>query len=288
MERRPKRRWVGWVLTGAVLWVTIVLTMVWFEESLIFFPDPYPSGNWDVDAVARGTGVGIEDCHFTATDGTKLHGWWSRPLDADPGHGPVLLWFHGNAGNLAHRADTVLLLSKIPAQVFIVGYRGYGRSEGSPDEDGLYLDARAAWRYLTDERGVAPERIVILGVSLGGAVAVDLARDVDCAGLIVQSSFTSVPEMASHHYPFVPGVLVRTRMDSVSKIAEVSCPVLVSHSPADEVVPFEHGRRLFEAARGDKEFFELSNVGHNETWLFGADAYLKKIRDFLIHCGSTG
>jgi hypothetical protein len=196
----------------------------------------------------------------------------------------VLLWFHGNAGNLAQRADVMLLLARIPAQVVIVDYRGYGRSEGRPNEKGLYRDARAAWSYLTEESGVEPGRIVLYGVSLGGAVAVDLATTADPAGLILQSSFTSVPDMAAEHYAFVPRWMIRTRMDSLAKIGAVTCPVLVAHSTADEVVPFDHGRRLFEAARGDTRFFEIDGAAHNETWMMGGGEYLAAIREFLVRC----
>jgi len=288
--QRPHKRpwWVRLLITGVVLWATIVITMVIFEESMIFFPDHDPSGFWDVEAISSGTGTAVEECFFTTDDGERLHGWWCRP--ETPGAAAsataemVLLWFHGNAGNLSQRAGLMLELARIPAQVFIVDYRGYGRSTGRPNEQGLYRDSRAAWRYLRDDRGVDADRIVILGKSLGGAVAVDLAAEVDPAGLIVESSFTSVPEMAARHYPFIPRWLVRTKMDSLSKIGRVSSPVLVIHSPADEVVPFAHGARLFQAASGDKQFFEVTGAGHNELWLVGGSDYFNTLREFLLHC----
>jgi fermentation-respiration switch protein FrsA (DUF1100 family) len=196
----------------------------------------------------------------------------------------VLLWFHGNAGNLAHRADLMLELARLPAQVFIVDYRGYGRSDGRPSEEGLYRDARAAWRYLRDQGGVEADRIVILGKSLGGAAAVDLAAEVSPAGLILESSFVSVPEMAARHYPFIPRWFVRTKMDSLSKIERVRCPILVIHSPDDEIVPYEQGRRLFEAAGGDKRFLEVPGAHHNELWLVGGADYLRALREFLLDC----
>jgi hypothetical protein len=280
--------WVRLAISAVALWATIIITMVIFEESMIFFPDPYPSGNWDVEAVARGSGTSVEDCFFEASDGIRLHAWWCRPDGAgavvQPTSEMVLLWFHGNAGNLAHRADLMLELARLPAQIFIVGYRGYGRSEGRPTENGLYRDARAAWRYLRDQGGVEADRIVILGKSLGSAVAVDLAVEVEPAGLIVESGFSSIPEMAAHHYPFVPRWLVRTKMDSLSKIGRVHCPIMVIHSPADEIVPYEHGRRLFEAAGGDKRFLEVPGAHHNELWLVGGADYLRALREFLLDC----
>jgi len=288
VERPPKHRWVRFPVSVGLLCGTILLAMVVFEESLIFFPDPYPSGEWDTAAVGARTGTIIRDQYFTADDGTRLHGWWCETTDPALQKAPtsdmVLLWFHGNAGNLAHRVDMMVDLVSIPAQVFIVDYRGYGRSGGRPSEGGLYLDGEAAWRLVTEERGVPKDRIALFGKSLGGAVAIDLATRVDPAGVIVQSSFTSVPAMAAHHYPFVPRWLLRTRMDNLAKIGKVECPLLVIHSPADEVVPYEHGRQLFGAARAEKRFFEVAGAGHNETWLVGGAEYLLTIRDFLFDC----
>ncbi len=268
---------------------TIVFGMVWLEESMIYYPTRYPDGPWDTAALLGASGASVEDCFFSAEDGVALHAWWYRPPAAVADRetaAMVLLWFHGNAGNLSYRADMILRLGELPAQVFIVDYRGYGRSAGTPSESGLYRDGSAAWRYLTAARAVPPSRVVVLGKSLGGAVAVELASRVEPAGLIVQSSFTSVPDMASHHMPFVPRALIRTRMDSLAAIRRVRCPKLFIHSPADEVVPYELGRRLFEASPGPKRFHEVAGAGHNETWLVGGDAYLAAIRTFLAECAA--
>lgn len=263
------------------IFATMILLMALFERSLIFFPTRYPDGLWDTEAVARGSGCVIDDHFFEAGDGVRLHGWWCRRIDAPPDE-PVLLFFHGNAGNLSHRADLLIeLATRTPASVFVVGYRGYGRSQGRPSEDGLYLDARAAWKHLTEENGVGADRIVIFGKSLGGAVAVDLAMDVAAAGLIVESSFTSIAEMAGAHYPFVPKFMIRTRMDSVGKITGVSCPKLFVHSRDDRVVPYRLGRALYEAAPEPKRFHEVIGSGHNETWIVGGDAYFEALSEFV-------
>jgi fermentation-respiration switch protein FrsA (DUF1100 family) len=267
--------------TALAIFATMILLMALFERSLIFFPTRYPDGMWDTEAAARGSACVIEDHYFTAGDGTRLHGWWCRRLDARPDD-PVLLFFHGNAGNLSHRADLLIeLATRTPASVFIVGYRGYGRSEGRPKEAGLYLDARAAWTHLTEVSGVGADRIVIFGKSLGGGVAVDLAMEAPAAGLIVESSFTSIPDMAGAHYPFVPKFLVRTQMNSVVKIPYVSMPKLFIHSRDDRVVPFRLGRALFEAASGAKRFHEVVGAGHNDTWLVGGDEYFGALSQFV-------
>jgi fermentation-respiration switch protein FrsA (DUF1100 family) len=259
----------------------MILVMAWFEKSLIFFPTRYPDGFWETEAVARGSGCVIEDHFFTAEDGVSLHGWWCRRIDSPP-NAPVLLFFHGNAGNLSHRADLLIqFATRTPAEVFVVGYRGYGRSEGRPDEEGLYLDARAAWDHLASSNGVAADRIVIFGKSLGGAVAVDLATQVEAAGLIIESSFTSIADMAGAHYPFVPKFVIRTRMDSASKIPAVTCPKLFIHSKADRVVPYRLGRALFDAAAEPKRFYEVVGAGHNETWLVGGEPYFSALATFV-------
>jgi hypothetical protein len=266
---------------GIAIFATMILLMALFERSLIFFPTRYPDGFWDTEAVARGSGCVIEDRFFSTEDGVRLHGWWIRRI-AGGDDDPVLLFFHGNAGNLSHRAEMLFeLVTRVPARVFVVGYRGYGRSEGRPSEDGLYQDARAAWRHLTGEGGVPPDRIVIFGKSLGGAVAVDLATDVEPAGLIVESSFTSIPDMAGKHYPFVPKFLIRTRMNSVAKIPTISCPKLFIHSKADRVVPYALGWKLYEAASEPKRFYEVLGAGHNETWIVGGSAYFDAVGKFV-------
>jgi fermentation-respiration switch protein FrsA (DUF1100 family) len=284
---RPRTLLRHLAVSTAVLFATIVVTMSIFERSLIFFPTRFPDGEWDAQVVSRGSGCTIEDCFFSAADEVRLHGWLCRreEISEGIGTGATVLWFHGNAGNLSDRADLLLqLAARLPAEVMIIDYRGYGRCGGRPSEAGLYRDARAAWRYLVEERGVAPGAIVIFGKSLGGAVAVDLATEVDAAGLIVESSFTSVPAMATHHYPFVPPFLVRTRMDSLSKISSIHCPKLFVHSRADEVVPFTLGCELYEAAPEPKTFFEIEGAAHNETAVVGGTAYFEALSKFIATC----
>ena len=269
------------IAIGLAIFATMILLMALFERSLIFFPTRYPDGFWDTEAVARGSGCVIEDRFFSAGDGVRLHGWWIRRVGGGDDD-PVLLFFHGNAGNLSHRAELLFeLATRVPARVFVVGYRGYGRSEGRPSEDGLYRDARAVWRHLTVEDGLPPDRIVIFGKSLGGAVAIDLATEVEPAGLIVESSFTSIPDMAGKHYPFVPKFMIRTRLNSLAKIRTISCPKLFIHSKADRVVPYALGRKLFEAAPEPKLFHEVLGAGHNETWLVGGNTYFDALTEFV-------
>jgi hypothetical protein len=203
----------------------------------------------------------------------------------------VLLWFHGNAGNISYRLDMIRMLAAIPVEIFIVDYRGYGRSEGTPTEAGLYLDARAAWNYLAGERATAPERIIIFGKSLGGAVAVDLAsqlesEQIEPAGLIVQSSFTSAADVAAEVLPIFPRMFLHTRMDSINKIKRIRSRKLFIHSRADEVIPFTLGYKLYEAAPEPKEFYEVRGAPHNSTYIVGGKSYLDRLRSFVQSCAS--
>ena len=263
---------------------------VLFEEKLIYFPEKYPGGMWEVLKLSASEGKivpEIEDVSFSANDGVKLHGWYCAPGRIQDGSidpikaDMVLLFFHGNAGNITYRYDMIRMLMTLPVKVFIIDYRGYGKSRGRPSEKGLYLDARAAWDYLINQRRVSSEHIIIFGKSLGGAAAVDLSTRVKPAGLILQSSFTSVPDMARTIIPIFPTFLLRTKMDSIGKISAIDCPKLFIHSPADEIVPYRLGRRLFEAANEPKQFYEVQGAPHNETYLVGGEAYLDVVRSFV-------
>ena len=282
----------GWLSVRIILLLAtgLVAFVMLFEDRFIYFPSKYPEGDWNIEKLqARRVGEGspkIEDVWMTAADGVRLHGWYCTPQQDEAAQsspsasGMTLLWFHGNAGNLTHRYPVIERLLEQRISVFIIDYRGYGRSEGSPSEEGLYTDARAAWDYLANERKVPHANIILFGDSLGGAVAIELATKVNPAGLIVQSSFTSIKEMAAQVMPFLPTFILRTKMDSINKIGRVGCPKLFIHSPADEMVPYRLGRQLFDAASPPKEFYEVQGASHNETDMVGGRAYFETIGEF--------
>lgn len=270
--------------------ITLIMA---FEDKLIYFPTKYPDGFWEIESFRAREGQVIpkvEDCFFATSDGVRLHGWYCTPHPNPAGSlvpvesKMVLLWFHGNAGNISYRYEMIRAMMELPVQVFIVDYRGYGKSGGTPTEQGLYLDARAAWDYLINERRVAPEQVIIFGKSLGGVPAIDLASQVEPAGLIVQSSFTSAGDVAAAVMPFLPRVLLHTKMDSLNKIDRVGCPKLFIHSRADEVIPYELGRRLYEAAPEPKEFYEVMGAPHNSTYIVGGKPYFDALRSFIESC----
>ncbi|MGV8041167.1 MAG: alpha/beta hydrolase [Thermoanaerobaculaceae bacterium] len=288
----PLRRASRLLLAGAAIWAALVVLLMIGERHLIFFPMRHPHGEWDLDAWRRRTGCAFEDRFLTTEDGVRLHAWWVSPPESRPpvelGR-PVMLYLHGNAGNISHRGGVVATLARrLGMDVLILDYRGYGRSEGRPHEEGLYEDARTAWRFLTVDRGLPAGRILVYGKSLGGGVATRLASEGHPAGLVLQSTFTSIPDLAAHHYPFVPRFLVRTRMDSLSRIAAVGCPLLVVHSRADEIAPFAHGKRLFAAAREPKRFFTVELAGHNDTFDAGGEALLAALAELARSCLGEG
>lgn len=261
----------------AVLRLTLVLSalgglLLLFETRFIYFPSRAH------EATPAGLGLPSEEVLFTAEDGVRLHGWF---LPVRGARWTVLL-SHGNAGNISHRLDrTLFLQTRLGASVLLYDYRGYGRSEGSPDEPGTYRDARAAYRYLVERRRVPPERLVLFGESLGSAVSLDLALAHPAAALILEAPFTSVPAMARTTIFFPLAPFVRTRYDNLEKVGRLRMPLLVLQGDHDEVVPFAQGRRLFEAAPGPKRFFAIPGAGHNDTFLVGGDAYWQAIADFL-------
>jgi hypothetical protein len=267
------------VIVSATL-VLISALLVLFERRFIYYPTREPVFSW------QPPGLRVEECLFRTQDGLQLYGWWHPGRgDDDPPRRPVLLWCHGNAGNISHRAENLSLLADHGIAVMIFDYRGYGKNEGTPSEDGLYLDAEAAYRYLADERGVEPARIVCFGRSLGAAVALHLALNERCAGLILESPFANMRAMARHRLPFPPAWLfMRSKFDNLDLIRRVTVPVLVVHGDRDELVPFEQGKAVFAAAPEPKQFYVIRGAGHNDTYVVGGEDYFQRLRAFCKSC----
>ena len=252
---RRDRLWI-WVaaawLTGSGCASLSPLTAL--EHRLAFIPVRYPLGDWQPEEIQP------EDAWFAADDGTKLHGWYVE----HPRPRAVILFCHGNAGNVTFLASMLDGLRRgHQVSVLAFDYRGYGRSAGRPSEPGLLQDARAARRWLSRRAGVAEDEIVLMGQSLGGAVAIDLATD-GARGLILASTFSSFPDVAQSHVIVPVKALTTLEFNSLEKIRAYAGPVLISHGDADEVVPFEQGEALFEAAPGRKRFVRLPRSRHND------------------------
>jgi hypothetical protein len=255
-----RRRWLGrlWRVVRVLLIACLgaLLLMMFFENSLIFVPLNYPDDDWHPH------GLVFEEVRFQAADGVRLHGWYV-PHDHPRA---TILFLHGNAGNITHRADVLRILhDRVGAAVLIFDYRGYGRSEGRPSEQGVLADARAARAWLGQRQGTGQRDIVLMGESLGGAVAVDLAAADGARALVLESTFSSLPDVAARHVRWLPvGLLMRTRFDSLAKIAAYHGPLLQSHGPRDTIIPFDLGRRLFEAANEPKQFIAIQGRDHND------------------------
>ncbi len=252
----------------------LVLLMVFLEERFIFFPTPY-----DGSAAWHPQGVDYQDVEFHAADGTRLHGWYLP----HPAPRAVVLHCHGNAGNIAGRINMAKQLHALGLSVLLFDYRGYGRSEGSPNEMGVLQDARAARARLAQLAGVTESDVVLMGRSLGGAVAVDLAAHDGARGLILESTFTNLADAAAVHYRWLPvRLLLRSRFDSLAKMPAYQGPLFQSHGNADRVVPLDLGRRLYEASeqvegRG-KHFYLIKGGDHNE---FPPHAYYEQLDQFI-------
>jgi uncharacterized protein len=259
---------------AALIYLGLALVMYLSQSRLIFLPE---IGGRTLLATPSQVGLNHETLQFPTTDGETLHGWWLPHPDARG----TLLFFHGNAGNISHRLDSLQIFHRLGLNVLIFDYRGYGQSSGSPSEKGLYEDARAAWRWLTDERGVAPGQIVLFGRSMGAAVASRLATEVDAAGLIVESSFSSVPDIAADLYWWLPvRWLARIHLATIDHVAEADLPVLVVHSPEDEIIPIEHGRRIHEAAPDSRGLLEIRG-DHNTGFMRSGELYTEGLAQFL-------
>ena len=252
---------------GLALWIFFM------QSNLVF----YPETEREVVATPGQISLPYDDIHLETSDGINLHGWY---IPAPQPRGTVL-FLHGNAGNISHRLDSVRMLHRLGYSTLIFDYRGYGNSGGTPSEQGTYRDAEAAWRYLTEQRHIPSCRIVLFGESLGGAVAAWLAVRQKPAALVIASGFTSVPDLGQQLYPYFPvRWLARIRYDTRESLRSVAAPVLIAHSPEDDIIPFEHGRALFAAANPPKQFLELAG-GHNDGFIFMREAWVKVLGDFL-------
>jgi len=267
------------LLALGILAVTLLVGLGRLEHKMLYYPMKFPAGEWNT---AWFPGM-LEDCAFTTADGIRLHGWFARRDSEIPAEAPyTLLFFHGNAGNITHRLENVAYLIQSGIQVFIFDYRGYGKSQGRPTEDGLYRDALAAYEYVVARPDVDAEKIVFFGRSLGGAVAVQLATQRPCDKLILESTFTSATDMAAILFPGLPvNMLVRSRFDSLGAIAALRMPLLIIHGTQDEVIPFELGQRLFAAANAPKYWYAIDGAGHNDTYAVGGRAYFTRIFQFI-------
>jgi uncharacterized protein len=254
----------------AIAYCLVLLVLLYLENMLVYPAPRYPDGDWEAKWLEH------EDVHFTSADGTKLHGWYV----GHPQSKAVILYCHGNGTHVAELAEFLKAMrDEFQVSIFAFDYRGYGRSEGKPAEKGIMEDAEAAQKWLAERAGITEQEIVLMGRSLGGGIALHLAAEKGAKGVILQSTFTSLTDAASSHYPWAPvGMLMRNRYDSLARISRYSGPVFLSHGTADRTIPFSQGQALFAAATGPKEFFEIPGGDHNDA---EPEGYLPALHKFL-------
>jgi len=268
------------VLIPLLAYVVILVLLFLFEKRLVFFPQ-IPgrlTGDWSPADLAH------QEVWLTTADGVRLNSWWIPAASA--GDVPTFLCFHGNAANIAWRADVYRFLRDLPANVLALEYRGYGRSEGSPSEAGIYQDAEAAYTYLIRERGLPPRRIIALGQSLGTAVAAELAARHELGGIVLEAPFPSARALANRIYWFVPGLgwLIRSRFETSKNLAvahrNFGAPLLVIHCTGDPLIPFSFGRQVYDDAPQPKSFLAVTGECHEEATLVDPSGVRRELLQF--------
>ncbi len=261
------------LITLVVVYLIVVFLVYAGQSRLIYFPEI----EQEISNKPSAIGLDYTSVNMATADGERLHGWWVSGPDAKG----TVLFFHGNAGNISQRINYLSMFKRLGYNTLLFDYRGYGQSSGVPSESGTYLDAQAGWRYLTEIQNISPERIILFGESLGGAVAAWLAAREKPGLLVLASTFTSVPNLAAQIYPFLPvRWITRFHYNTLESLQSVTCPVFIAHSPEDEIIPFEHGQQLFQAASAPKQFLPLEG-GHNIGFIFMQPAWIKSLGAFM-------
>ena len=275
MRRNP----IFWILLLVVPGLFLAEGLLAMDYHFIFFPSR------ELDATPADVGLKYRNIDFVADDGVRLHGWLV-PGEAEQ---PLLLFCHGNAGNISQRVENLLLLHRLGLSVFIFDYRGYGNSEGRADEEGTYRDGRAALAWLR-QQGYGSERMIYFGRSLGAAIATQMALEAPPAGLILESPFPSIAAMGRHHNPLLYlllGWTLQSSYDNLSKISQLQVPLLMLQGERDDIVTPEMALDLFAKANPPKTFYLIPGAGHNDTLEFGGEAYWDVWRKFLEAVFST-
>ena len=258
------------------LYAVLAVALFFFQGRMVFIPIE------ELYITPDQVGLEYEDVSIPVSGGDTIHGWYFKSPHKDKiGAGKAVILCHGNAGNISHRLETVEFIVNQGADILLWDYRGYGKSSGSPTEQNCYDDAVACFQWMQNSRGLVARDIIVFGRSLGGAIAIELAGRVENGGLMVESSFTSAADMGRKMFPFLPiGWLLRYKFDSLDKVGSLRVPIVVAHSRDDEIISYEMGRRLFDAAPEPKRFVEFSG-GHNERRYFGDDVYIMAWSDLL-------
>jgi fermentation-respiration switch protein FrsA (DUF1100 family) len=262
------------LLLAAMAYGILVLVVFIMQPGLLYLADV---GGREITATPADINLAYEEVHLVTADNVQLHGWYVP----HPESRATVLFFHGNAGNISHRLHSISIFHQLRFSVFILDYRGYGQSEGHPTEQGTRQDANAGWQYLTQQRKLPAQQLILFGRSLGAAVAAELATRHRPAALIVESAFTSVPDIAADVYPWLPARWIsRYSYNTREYLQQVTCPVLVVHSEQDDIIPFKHGQALFQVVGGVKDMLLLRG-GHNEGFWLSRETYMRGLERFI-------
>jgi fermentation-respiration switch protein FrsA (DUF1100 family) len=256
-------------------WVLLAVLLYFYQPKLVFHPHS------EIEATPALISLDYEELTLTTSDGIAVNAWWVP----HPAARASVLFLHGNAGNISHRLDSIQIFHDLGLSVLIFDYRGYGKSTGTPSEQGTYIDAETAWDYLIEKKKIEQEQIIIFGRSLGGAVASWLAERHLPAGFIMESSFSSIADIGKHYYPYLPtSLLARIKYPSIDRISNIRSPILIIHSKDDEIIPYSHSERLFTEAikekTAQKTLLEI-NGGHNEGFILSGKKYSDGLDKFI-------
>lgn len=266
-----------WTILAIMLvaYVGVCLFIFLMQARVIFFPD---MPGRQLEMYPNNINLTFEDVYTKTEDGETIHGWFVPAEDARV----TLLFSHGNAGNISHRLESIALFNSLGLNVLIYDYRGYGQSTGAISEQGFYKDVMSMYQFLTGQKGIKPENIVLFGRSLGAAIASQLATRVKAGGVILESPFTSVPDMGARLYPFLPvRLLSRFKLSNVAHVKNIKLPVLLVHSRDDEIIPYKQGEEVYEAAHEPKTLLPIRG-DHNGGFLYSGQFYIEGIEAFLI------
>ncbi|MDP8234098.1 MAG: alpha/beta hydrolase [Candidatus Saelkia tenebricola] len=255
---------------AGITFVFFIGYMKHLESRSIFFPAK------EIELSPKDINLSFENINIRTPDAIGIHGWFIPHDEAEY----TVLFFHGNGGNIGHRLDKIMLLNRLKLNLFLIDYRGYGKSQGRSTEQGVYIDAQAAYDYLINTINVTPDQIILYGESLGAAVAIELALKVEIKALITEGAFSSVKDIAKKIYPLMSRFLITNKFDSINKIDKINVPKLFIHARDDNTVPFELGKRLYDKAHEPKNLVQLTG-GHDEAFLDSRDKYVDFISSFI-------
>ncbi|MGI9227587.1 MAG: alpha/beta hydrolase [Gammaproteobacteria bacterium] len=265
------------IFLALIVFYLLAMLAIYFAQAWFIYAPNMPTR--ELTTTPKDIGLDYEDVFLKTNDNEKIHAWFIPKSSSNSLAEKTILFMHGNAGNISHRLETIQIFHRLGFNIFIFDYRGFGNSTGSPSEKGTYLDANAAWNFLRDDKNLTPEQIIIAGRSLGGGVATEIAENVSPAMLILESTFTSMLDVSKIHYPFMPTeLIVKHEYETVNKLKNISCPVLIIHSVDDEVIPFAHSKTNFDNANSPKKLIELRG-GHGNGFLLSRQVYIEGLQN---------